>query len=226
MSWRVLPAASHHLVSSMLPIRHRSERGSALVEFAFTSLVWVPLLLGTIIFGFNLLSAIQVSQLCRDAGHMYAYGIDFTQPQNAAVLQRLASNLNINMQQNSGNGYIVFSKITLVTDADCAAAGASDPCSNRNQYVFTALLVFGDHAGAQTSLGNPNPRFFQSGSVIQLSDYLDNASLVAKNFPSLNITFIPGQPGQYAYTSEVTVHSQVINWSTFNNTDSYARSIF
>lgn len=209
----------------MSSVRDGQERGSALVEFALLSLVWVPLLLGTIIFGFNLLGAVQISQLCRDSGHMYAYGIDFSQPQNATILQTLAANLKINIQQTGGDGFIVFSKITLVTDADCSAAGPSNPCSNRDKYVFTNLLVFGDQSGKQTSLGNPDPGFFQPNSI-QLSDYLNNASLVATNFPSLGITFVPGQPGQYAYVSEVTLHSQSISWSTFSNTDSYARSIF
>lgn len=204
----------------------RGERGGALVEFALLSLVWVPLLLGTTVFGFNLLGAIQVSQLSRDSGHMYAYGIDFTQPANATLLQRLASNLNINIQQNSGNGYIVFSTITLVTDADCAAAGTSNPCFNRNQYVFTKLLAFGDRSSVQTSLGSPSSNYFQPGKVIQLSDYLNNKSLVATNFPSLGITFTQGQPGQYAYVSEVTLQSQNINWSSFSKTGSYARSVF
>ncbi len=210
----------------MQQIGNQNERGSALIEFALLSLVWVPLLFGTTVFGFNLLGAIQISQLCRDSGHMYAYGIDFTQPANAALLQRLASNLNINIQQNSGSGYIIFSTITLVTDTDCAAAGTSNPCFNRNQYVFTKLLAFGDRTSVQTSLGSPSSNYFQPGSVIQLSDYLNNKSLIATNFPSLGITFAPGQPGQYAYVSEVTLHSQIINWSAFSNTGSYARSVF
>jgi hypothetical protein len=206
-------------------VRTRNERGGALVEFALLSVVWVPLLFGTIVFGFNLLGAIQLSQLCRDSGHMYAYGVDFTQPANVTLLQRLASNLNINIQQNSGDGYILFSTITLVTDADCAAAGNST-CPNRNKYVFTKLLVFGDRTNVQTSLGSPASRFLQPGSVIQISDYLNDGSLVATGFPSLNINFVPGQPGQYAFTSEVTLHSQVLNWHSFSNTGTYARSVF
>lgn len=209
-----------------MPRTHtRDERGGALVEFALLSVVWVPLLLGTVVFGFNLLAAIQVSQLCRDSGHMYAYGVDFTQAANVTLLQRLASNLNINIQQNSGDGYILFSTITLVTDADCAAAGDAT-CPNRNKYVFTKLLVFGDRTSVQTSLGNPAARYLQPGSVIQISDYLNDASLVATGFPSLNINFVPGQPGQYAFTSEVTLHSQAFNWEGFNNTGIYARSVF
>lgn len=202
---------------------HSRERGSTLVEFALTSLIWVPLLLGSIVFGFNILSAIQVSQLSRDSGHMYAYGVDFTQPQNAALLQRLASSLNLNIQPTSGTGNIVFSKITLVSDNDCKAAGLSD-CANTGKYVFTDLFVFGNQAGIKTALGSPTANFFKSGSI-KISDYLTNLSLVATKFPDLGITFTPDK-GQYAYVAEVNYHSTAVNWNGFTNIGSYARSIF
>lgn len=201
------------------------ERGSALVEFALLSLVWVPLLLGTIVFGFNLLEAIQVSQLCRDSGHMFAYGVDFSQAQNATILETMASNLRISIQRDGGDGYIVFSKITLITDSDCAAL-PSNPCSNRNKYVFTNLVTFGNQTNnVQTSMGTPAAKFFEAGSI-QIADELNDPSLVATNFSDLGISFIPGQSGQYAYISEVTLRSQSINWGSFSSTGSYARSIF
>lgn len=190
-----------------------------------TSLVWLPLLLGTTVFGFDLIRAIQVSQLSRDTGHMYAYGVDFSQPQNTAILQQMTSSLNI--QQNSGDGAVVLSKITLVTDSDCSAAGDSNPCYNRNKYVFTSFYVYGSRQPgyAQTLLGSPSSTFFPSGRTIQLNDYLNDPSLVATNFSSL-LTFVAGQPGQYAYISEVTLHPPNLTWDAFSNLGSYARSIF
>ncbi len=196
------------------------------MEFALLSMVWVPLLLGTIVFGFNLLNAFQVSQLCRDSGHMYAYGVDFSQSQNATLLQTMAANMKVNIQQNSGDGYIVFSKVTLITSADCAAAGQSGSCPNQDKYVFTNLVVFGNQTGdVQTSLGAPNAKYFQPGSI-QTSNELNDPSLVATKFSGLGISFVANQPGQYAYISEVTLHSQPIQWAQFSNTGSYARSIF
>jgi hypothetical protein len=205
------------------------ERGSAFVEFLFTSLIWLPLLLGTILFGINLVKAIQVSQLSRDSGHMFAYGIDFTQSQNLPILQHLAAGLNI--QQTStqgsgggtGNGAVVLAKITLITDADCAAANMK-VCPNDGKYVFTNIFVFGNIAYAQTKLGNP-AKYYTNGTSIQAAQYLTDPNLVATNFPSL-LTFPAGQSGQYAFVSEVTLNSQSINWSSFTNTGSYARSIF
>ncbi len=198
----------------------KRERGSAAIEFMLCTLVWVPLLLGTIVFGINLVRAIQVSQLARDTGHMYAYDIDFTQPQNTPLLTDLASSLGIT--QNGGNGAILLSKITLVTSSDCTAANMN-VCPNNGKYVFTSLFVFGNQAYANSKLGNPNTKYYTAGTTIQASQYLSDPSLVATNLPPL---FINNQSGQYAYVSEVTVNSQAIAWSDFSNTGSYAISIF
>jgi hypothetical protein len=200
--------------------RRKDERGSAVIEFMMCTLVWVPLLLGTIVFGINLVRAIQVSQLARDTGHMYAYNIDFTSPQNAALLADLANSLSI--KQNSGDGAILLSKITLVTTSDCVAANLK-VCPNNGKYVFTSLFVFGNQAYAKSKLGNPNTQYYTAGTTIQASQYLSDPSLVATNLPPL---FINNQSGQYAYVSEVTLNSQAIAWSDFSNTGSYARSIF
>ncbi len=193
-----------------------------MVEFLLSTLVWVPLLLGTILFGINLVRAIQVSQLSRDTGHMYAYGIDFSQTQNTALLTKLASSLGI--QPTSGTGAVLLSKVTLVTDSDCAAANMK-ACPNDGKYVFTSLYVFGNMQYAKSKLGNPSAQYLSNGTAIQASQYLSDPSLVATNFSSL-LTFPANQPGQYAYVSEVALDSQSINFSGFNNTGSYARSIF
>ncbi len=198
-------------------LARKKERGSAFIEFLFTSLIWLPLLLGTIVFGINLVRAIQVGQLSRDSGHMYAYGIDFSQPQNLPVLQQLAGSLNI--QQKGGDGAIVLSKITLVTQADCDAANV--PCTNLNKYVFTTVLSFGSNAYAKSKFGNPPIPCCDPSKPYQ---YMTDNQLVATNFPLLFPQ--PYQSGEYAFVSEVTVNTQAINWSSFTNTGSYARSIF
>ena len=207
----------------MRPIRKCRERGSATVEFCLSTLVWLPLLLGTTFFGFALVQAIQLSQLSRDSGRMFAYGIDFTTPQNAALLGRLAASLNI--QQNAGTGAILLSKITLVTDTDCQAALQQKPCPNDGQYVFTDFCVFGNLAYAQTQLGNPGLSYIKNGNAITIEQYLSDSTLRATAF-STYLQFVPNQPGQYAFVSEVTVNNNAIAWSAFSNTRPYARTIF
>jgi len=202
--------------------RNSKERGSAIVEFMFSSLVWVPLLLGTFMFGINIIRAIQVSQLSRDTGHMFAYGVDFTQPQNQALITDLASAVKI--KPGAGEGAVLLSKITLATDSDCTAANMR-VCPNRGKYVFTSLYVFGNMQYANSKLGTLTNYWLTHGSSIQAAQYLSDPTLVATNFSSL-LTFPPGQSGQYAYVSEVTVNSQAFSWDLFTNTGSYARSIF
>ncbi len=201
---------------------NRYERGAALIEFMFTSLIWLPLLLGTTVFGINLIRAIQVSQLARDSGHMYAYGIDFSQSQNAALLQRLAAALNI--QQTGGEGAIVLSKITLVTNSDCVAANLK-VCPNNGKYVFTSVVVFGNQTYASTKLGSLSSKYYTSGANLQAAQYLTDPSLVATGFPSPPIVFPADQPGQYAFVSEVNLSSGLSNVTGYS-TGSYARSIF
>lgn len=207
----------------MRRIRQKRERGSATVEFCFSALVWLPLLLGTAMFGFALIQAIQISQLSRDTGRMYAYGIDFTTTQNAALLGRLAASLNI--QQSGGSGAILLSTITLVTDTDCTAALQQKPCPNNGQYVFTKFTMFGNAAYVQTQLGNPGMGYIRNGNSITIEQYLSDITLRATNFSNF-LHFVADQPGQYAYVSEVTLNSNAIVWSDFTNMHPYARTIF
>jgi hypothetical protein len=190
-----------------------AERGSSLVEFMLTSLIWVPLLLGTVVFSINLVRAIQVSQLARDTAHMFAKGVDFSETSSQALLLRLASNLNIK-GTSSDNGAVLFSQITFVTEKDCSA------CANLGHYVFTSLYYFGNATYANTKLGNPTGYY---NKTLTSDQYLKQSDLRADGFPDI---MAHDQPGQTAFVSEVTVNSQAILWADFKNTGSYARSIF
>ncbi len=188
------------------------ERGGSAVEFAFCSLIWVPLLLGTAVFGINLIQAMKVSQLSRDSGHMLSQGVDFTSAQNKALLGQLSSGLNLT--SSDGKGAIVLSVITLVTDVDCAAGGFSDSCANRGKYVFKSLAVVGNTIYARTTLGSLSLGKFASGYVIQPADYLNNTAYRADGFGKL-LSFVPDVSGQYAYVSEVFANTQSLQWSDF-----------
>lgn len=194
-----------------------------MVEFMLCSLIWLPLLLGTIVFGINIIQAIRVSQLSRDTGHMLALQVDFTTAQNQALLGQLGSSLNI--KSGSGNGAVVLSQITLVSDADCAAGGYTNSCANRGKYVFKNMVIFGNVTYAKTTMGSPPLSTIAAGHVIQPADYLNNSSYQANNFSNV-LTFTANVSGQYAYVSEVFVNTQSVQWSAFNNTGSTARSIF
>jgi hypothetical protein len=201
-----------------------SKKGGALMEFSLSSLFWVPLILGTIVLGLNLARALRVTQLCRDAGHMYAYGVDFSQGGNQNLLLRLANGLNITA--TGGNGVVVFSTITYIAAGDCTAGGLtanSSQCPNLNYMVFTNRLVVGNAALKPSAFGTPNTSDMDSSGSIPSSKFLKDVTTRATGFSNL----ITIASGQYAYVSEAYFSSPDYDWTGFlTGTGVAARNIF
>lgn len=182
---------------------HSKERGTALVEFALClSFFWVPLFLGTVVIGFSLIQAIQVTQVCRDGGHMYAFGTDFSQTSNKYLLASLAPGLNIDPTGAGGNSVAILSTITYVDDVLCPSGKQPDgsSCSNYHQTVFSRWIVVGKsalHNSAFQSSGTA-PTTDSSGNVV---NYLDAAAARVTGFSPtvINLT----SSSQLAYVSEL-----------------------
>lgn len=137
-------------------------RGVSNIEFAFSLLVMVPLLLGTGVMGINMIRALQVVQLARDAGHMYARGIDFALPGNQTVLADLGTDVGLSTTAGQGNAVVIFSSLTYVDKAACAAVGAVDAsgnptaaCTNYTRWVFTQRLTVGNTTVHPSNFGSP-----------------------------------------------------------------------
>src|ERR1035438_3479413 len=85
----------------------KRQKGSLFVEFVLVvALVMVPLLLGTMVVGFNLIRSIQVNQINRDAGHMFARGVDFSSDSNGqidrSILFQMAPRLQVTTSAGTG----------------------------------------------------------------------------------------------------------------------------
>ncbi len=208
------------------PARKRGEQGTALIEFMLCfGLFWVPLFFGTLLFGFNLIRAIQVTQVCRDAGHMYAFNTDFTQPGSQHLLVTLAPSLN--MTPTGGNGVVVLSTLTYADSNLCQGAGLqpdSAHCPNLGQIVFTNRIVVGSSALHVSAFGTPAASIIGTGGNILASNYLTDPSAVASNFSSvINLQ----SSSQFAYVSEMWVTSPDFNfWNAFGPVMIGARSVF
>jgi hypothetical protein len=194
------------------------------MDFCFSSLFWVPLILGTLVLGLNLARSIRVTQLCRDAGHMYAFGVDFSQSGNQNLLLRLANGLNISA--TAGNGVIIFSTITYIAAGDCTAGGLtanSSQCPNLNYMVLTKRLVIGNAALKTSAFGTPNAADMDSSGSIPSSKFLKDTTTRATGFSNL----ITVASGQYAYVSEAYFSSPDYDWSGFlTGTGVAARNVF
>ncbi len=205
-----------------MTVLHRCglRRGSALVEFSLSTLFWIPLLLGTIFIGLNIVRSIEVTQICRDAAHMEAYGVDFSQPNNQQILVRLASGFTFST--NGGNGVVILSTITMISTSDCTAGGQTS-CSNVNYPVFTRRIVIGNSSLRTSSFGTPNAADIDSSGNISSNYYLNDTSTRAGTFNSV----LPLLSGQYAYLAEAYFSSPDLNWPGFvSGSGNYTRVIF
>jgi hypothetical protein len=195
--------------------RRRTQRGSAFIEFVFCfGLFWVPLFLGVSQFGFQLVQALQVTQVCHDSGHMYAYGIDFAQSSNRYLLASFAPALRIDPTGAGGTSVVVLSTVDLIGTAECQAGGYSSTCPNYNKLVFTNQVVIGNAALHASAFGSPSTNS-STGNVpmggTSSAGYLNQASAQVTNFP--NITLSSGTTGQqYAYIAEMYSKATGLNW--------------
>jgi hypothetical protein len=209
-------------------MRRRKLRGTTYVEFAFSLLVLVPLFLGTIGIGLNLLLAYQTSQLSRDAGHMYARQINFALPGNQTILGTLGSGVGLSATSGvsgsagSGNAVVVFTTVGYVDDNACVLGGYGSngvhnaKCKNFGQWVFQQRILVGNSNLKTTDYGSPitsgsgggNPLVtIDSSGNISSTDQLTNPNDVA-TFTAINpyssANGGSGLPsGQVIYISEV-----------------------
>jgi hypothetical protein len=208
-------------------MKRPKQRGVAYIEFALSSLVLVPLMLGTTAIGINLIRSFQTIQLARDAGHMYARGVDFSQSGNQTVLANLGVNIGLSATSGvagtagAGTAVAVLSQVTYVDDATCGEGGSTyvsngvhtSACTNFGKWVFTQRVIVGNSNMKTSDYGSPvvtgsNPVTIASNGTIDLTDQLTNVGDVAtfnsiNPYQSVNGT-VSGLPsGQMIFISEV-----------------------
>lgn len=197
--------------------KNRRRRGAAVLEFSLASIFLVPLLLGTLVFGFRLIRSIQMYQITRDLGHMYIRGVNFANAGPQQNAQTLASGFNLTA---NGTSLVILSEIQIETQANCDAANiapAGTPCANLGLPVFVQQLTLGNGSSGSSPFGTP-PTAAGSVSVV---DMARNPHAVAAGFssvmtlptgvnaymaeminltPDLNIPGLSGKPQVYART--------------------------
>jgi hypothetical protein len=199
------------------PNRHLRQRGTATVEFALcVGLFWIPLFFGASQFGLELIQAIQVTEVCRDAGHMYAYGINFSQTSNRYLLASFGPNLKVDAAGVGGTSVVILSTVKYIDVLGCQAGGYVSTCPNIGQIVFTNRVVVGNPSIHTSAFGTPTTDSTGTGNVPQgtpgTHGYLDlsNALVTATPFP---ISLATGSTGQQtAFISEMYSQSQSLNW--------------
>src|ERR1019366_690139 len=161
-------------------MRRRLQRGIAYIEFAFSLLVLIPLLLGAIGIGLSMHRQLQTVQLTRDAGHMFARNVDFTLLGNQQVLSAVAGSLGLTSTggavgtSGSGTAEVILSEVRYMDVSACGLAGFTTlgsggvptGCTNYNKWVFAQRLVLGNSALLTSNLGTPAASIVASDGTI------------------------------------------------------------
>ena len=143
----------------------KQTRGVAIMEFSFIMLLMVPLLLGTVEIGLNMVNTLQTVQLARDAGHMYARGVDFKLAGNLQILASLGAGAGMSASTGAGQGNarLILSQLRYIDKATCLADpgmakdGGGNPigCTNMGQWAFAERIAIGNSSMRVSNFGNP-----------------------------------------------------------------------
>lgn len=192
--------------------RTRNDSGVAVLEFALLTLVWVPLLLGTLFYGAELIRAMQLVQVAKDVGHMYARGVDFSSADNKAMVADLGEALKL--QVAGGDAVVILTTVTFISTVEC---GAVTPCTNKNKWVVMQRSTIGNTGLTKNGTvirGNYTPNDLPTGDFDSLGRVTGNYALTdsrlqLRNFSLINLpTDTTGfQPGKPAYLVEAYVKS-------------------
>jgi len=207
--------------------RRQHSSGIAIIEFTLSLTFLIPLLLGTLVFGFRLIRSLEMQQIVRDLGHMYVRGVDFRLSGPAANAQTLATGYDLSA---TGTSVIVFSQIKVVSQADCDAANPTFPagthCTNLNKPVFTEQYTVGNSSltingtAARSGFGTPPTQTDHSVTTVNQAN---NGTAVANGFGSV----IALQTGEYAYLVEMFNATAELNIPGLSGSPQvYARSVF
>jgi hypothetical protein len=183
------------------------------VDFALLTVVWVPLVLGTLAIGTTMIRGLQTIQVARDTGHMYALGVDFSLSGNQSMVAWLGQDLG--MAVTGGKGVVILSTVSYVGRYQCQAAGVADNatppnptagCTNYQHFVFTHRLTIGKSSLRASSFGNPDASLVASSGYLTRDDYVKKAGARADRFTLLSKPKEDGtdgfQAGQFAYLVE------------------------
>ena len=202
--------------------RKRNRSGTTIIEFVLvTALVLVPLLMGCLVIGFNLIRAIQANQVNRDSGHMFARGVDFstsTGAGNRAVLTYMAPRLAF----SPPTGIVILSAIQYVGPNTC------NQCPNEYHAVFLQQLMIGNPALLNSYFGTvPAGSLKQDGTGTVANPYTDT-SVQADAIIGVLQMALPTNDGEIAYVSETYFSSTDFNIPGFLGPSSgvYCRAIF
>lgn len=186
------------------------------------SLVLVPLLLGVTVYGFNIVRILQANQLNRDAGHMFARGVDFSGSANGIVNQGVLYKITpaLKTTTSSGTAVLILSNVEYVGATTCTG------CTNQGHVVFIQQIVLGNPKLRSSAFGTvPAASMGSDGKVT--NPFTDPAVLADGVLTYLNMKDPQMGDGCTAFISETYLSSSDLSIPGFPSpTGTAARAFF
>lgn len=180
----------------------RKLRGASSIEFALLTVVWLPLVLGIMAFGINMIIGLQVIHVARDAAKLYALGTPFQDfyTANQQLLSRLSKEIGgiDTTGAHRGPGAMIFSNITYIGKYQCSAQGSAyadlsttpptpkAACTNYGHFVFQERYTVGNTSMRTSNFGAPDPALLDSLGHLKVAlDLITNTGVRADSFTAL-----------------------------------------
>ena len=233
-----------------MAIRHnrKHRRGHEFIEFGLITLLFVPIFLGAMVTGLNLIRSIQANHTCRSLTNMYIHGADFSTYPMQQLAQRLGVGLNLQIGSsfggnqalnngNGGDGIITISRIMWVggtNQPNCQGVGAGN-CTNQNSFVLIQRIQFGNGSllsESPATLGPTSATLTNSG-IVQNPVTDANAKLQGAAQSQMQSLWqvtgngrAPLTDGQIVYAVETYYRSSNFTFGSFTGNGVYARYFF
>ncbi len=182
-----------------------------MIEFSLLTVVWVPLLLGTMWIGSAMVREQEVTEVARDLASMYARGFDFSTTSGATntILAEVTGALGT--VTSTGTGVVIFSQLTYVGNSVCGSFGPTygtltplahtGSCVNYGSFVFTQQYVQGNKSLRTSNFGTAPSSDLDANNMYKVDNpvtlYLTDASDVS----SFNLLPKPLENGTDGYQS-------------------------
>lgn len=150
------------------------EDGTSIVEFGISAPFLLLMSVGVFIVGMMVDRHLTLSQVVRNAGNMYARGIDFSTTQNKNFIIDAATGLDLGL--TSGSTAVYLSRLTRVpNDAICDTGSGPRFCNNNGQVVIAQRYMIGNVGGQgmYSRLGSPTQFVDANGNTASEGDHAD-----------------------------------------------------
>ena len=132
-------------------MNRQSSKGVAIIEFALSMLVLVPLFLGTVGIGVQMVQSMQVIGVARDAARLYGAssgGVNFLSAANRTILSKLGANIGLHTAAGDTGGNAVLILTAVKYDG-------TPGTTNYQHWVFHQRLVVGNPIYRTSNFGSP-----------------------------------------------------------------------